>query len=120
MKPYIIELRTAFSPPYCKQDELKNRHMQFANGLKKFFEYKEKLDLNQCDYFLLDNTIKNFEEIPEEIKAIVKENNLEVIYSPHNKYGKHNKGAGDIEGLKFVKEKISIINGLFILNQDNF
>lgn len=107
MKPCILELRTAFSPPYCKPEELKNRHTQFANGLKKFFEYKEKLNLNQCDCFLLDNTVKNLEEIPEEIKAIIKENNLEVFYSPHNKYGKHNKGAGDIEGLKFVKEKIS-------------
>jgi len=106
MEKTILELRTAISPPYCTEEQIEIRSSQISNGMKKLFEYKQNFIDNNCDVFLLDNTIKDFDSLPESIKQIALENNLEIIFSPHNKYGKHNKGAGDIENLKFVKEKL--------------
>lgn len=105
MNKIICQLRVAFEPPYILKQEEKNiRYKQYFDGLKKFVEFNFKE--NNCDVFLLDNTLSNIKQIPKDILEILDKNNIEVILTQKNNFGKYNKGAGDIENLIEIKEKL--------------
>jgi len=106
-KKFLLQLIASIQPPYCSKDEVKKRNNQILEGLKKFFEYKEKLKIQNCDYHLLENTVLNYDNLSKDIQDFAHENNLKIIFSPHNIYGCKNKGAGEIENFKFAKEVIS-------------
>lgn len=102
----ICELRIAFEPPYLSKKDIEIRYEQYYNGLKKVldFDFKSK----KCDLYVLDNTLKNLEQIPKDILSILETNSVEIILSNQNAYGMHNKGAGDIENLKPFIDKIKL------------
>lgn len=104
MESSVCELRLAFEPPYVNKQELSARYDQHFNGLKKVLEYD--FQSKNCDLYLLDNTLDNIQQIPKNIVDILEKKSVEIILSKKNKYGQINKGAGDIENLKPLVNKI--------------
>ena len=100
----ICELRLAFEPPYIEKKDLVVRYEQHYNGIKKVLEYDFKS--KNCELYLLENTLSSLNQIPENILDLLEKNHVEIILSEKNKYGVANKGAGDIENLKPMVDRL--------------
>jgi hypothetical protein len=104
MATTVCELRLAFEPPYTDKEKLDARYTQHYNGLQKVLEYN--FQANNCELYLLDNTLSDINQIPKNILDLLEKNSVEIILSKTNRYGSVNKGAGDIENLKLIVEKL--------------
>lgn len=104
----LLGLRAAISPPYITNPEkLKERHKQIANGILKLVEFGPKLKEAGIDVYFLDNTIGGKEKLPECIReALAHFPDALLEFGCPNRYGKHNKGAGEIEGLLHMEKTI--------------
>ena len=56
--------------------------------------------------FIVDNTLEDLTQIPFELKSLIPENWI-VVLSHSNIYGRHNKGAGDIETIRCISQKLT-------------
>lgn len=98
MKNIICILHTCIYSTHDKQN-INNRIQQYVNGINKFFEKNELYLNNNIDIVLIDNNIKNYEDIPLIIRETIPDN-VKVITSLNNSNGAHNKGAGLIDNWK--------------------
>ena len=81
------------------------RIQQYVKGLVKFFEYNAILKKHNVDIYIVDNSIKDGDGLPQEILAILPDN-VNINTSLNNTYGKVNKGAGLIEQWLHCKDII--------------
>lgn len=103
----IVQLRTAFFPPYMNTSELEERTKQFETGIGAFLQWKDILDKHGCNVYLLDNTIRSASDVPSKIAEMLKANRVKVVCFPDNRYGSINKGAGEVGGLVYMANVIS-------------
>ena len=59
--------------------------------------------------FVVDNTLEDLSQIPLELKSLIPEN-WTIVLTHSNKYGKLNKGAGDIETIRCISQKLTTYN----------
>jgi hypothetical protein len=72
------------------------RIQQYVNGLNKFFEYNDILKKHNVDIYIVDNTIKTGDSLPQDILRVLPDN-VKIFTSLNNNFGCKNKGAGLIE-----------------------
>jgi hypothetical protein len=72
------------------------RIQQYIVGLSKFFEYNDILKKNNIVVYLVDNSIKVGDTLPQAVLNIIPDNVI-INTSLNNKFGRFNKGAGLIE-----------------------
>jgi hypothetical protein len=99
VKKYRSKLRSPVTPN-------SEREMEYAQGIVKFFSL---VNYQSFDFILLvDNTISSIHDYPQELRKILPES-CEIIASNSNKFGKYNKGAGDIETYRYLfgRDKIT-------------
>jgi hypothetical protein len=75
---------------------------QYVEGLSKFFEFV-KDGYTNIDFYIIDNSITNDKQIPDNIIKILP-NNIKIIAHSNNIYGAINKGGGLIENWLYAKE----------------
>ena len=59
--------------------------------------------------FVVDNTLEDLSQIPLELKSLIPEN-WTIVLTHSNKYGKLNKGAGDVETIRCISQKLTTYN----------
>jgi hypothetical protein len=59
--------------------------------------------------FIVDNTLEDLTQIPLELKSLIPEN-WTIFLTHSNIYGRYNKGAGDIETIRNISEKLATYN----------
>jgi len=106
-KKFILQLRTAFCPPYTPPNKRIERFGQFYDGLSAFFRHAKPFIDNGTKIYLIDNTIPSMDSVPEKIRRILSENGVEVHLFDKNVYGAINKGAGEIQSIQHMKSIIS-------------
>lgn len=110
--PQII-LRTAFDVRSYRNkksspvSDNSSRREQYYVGSRTFQEVLP--NFLEYDIVIIDNTVSTIEEIPAEFRELWK--HAKIIITGTNRFGKFNKGAGDVETLRFA-----IRNG--IINTD--
>jgi hypothetical protein len=97
-KSILVSLRTAVDPRKY-QSHIRSpivvgeqRNRQYAEGVRHVVD----LVGNLADMVLIDNTVAAKNEIPSEITSCLPDT-CTVLACQRNRYGRHNKGAGDIE-----------------------
>ena len=76
-----------------------DREMEYAQGIVKFFSL---INHQSFDFILLvDNTISSINDYPDALRKLLPES-CEIIASNSNKFGKYNKGAGDLETYRYL------------------
>lgn len=128
-KQPILILRTAFNASKFLNSDIspvstgKARTDQYLNGLIALEQHLP--NFKYIDKFLIDNTIESENDLPFEYRNIL---NTKIILTNTNKYGKYNKGAGDVETAKHLMQhkllpetfyfmyepRLKLINGQFI------
>jgi len=115
-KQIFFELRCAFSTKEFNHkafiSEGENRVLQFTEGFKSFFKLFDKSVDSYEDVYIVDNTIKDKNEIDKRILDVIPDG-VNFIFANVNNHGKNNKGAGDIEGWNYNKELISKYKYIF-------
>ena len=115
-KQIFFELRCAFSTKdfihksYTSDGE--KRTIQFVKGFESFFYHLNKHVKSYENVYIVDNTLQDKSEIDKRILDVIP-SDVKFIFSKTNNYGKHNKGAGDIEGWNYNKELISNYEYIF-------
>ena len=114
-RPQII-LRTAFDvrkyrnkndSPVSDNDTRKEQYLIGSHSFQKFLP-----DIQKYEVIIIDNTVKSVEDIPNEFIALWK--NAQIVCTRTNRFGKFNKGAGDVETLRYAfKNKIITTDFLF-------
>jgi len=106
----FVELRCAFdssnffNPSWVSHGE--SRDSQYERGFKTFFDVYAKYNIPYKNIYVVDNTLKSKEDLNKNIaNNIPKDVNLTLTQK--NKYGRRNKGAGDIEGWNFTRNIFS-------------
>jgi hypothetical protein len=112
MKKILFELRSAINvkKKYFLFDKKKIRIKQYIKGLRSL--KKNYSNLKYVDFIYVDNTLENSKHIPQQIKSNLP-NNCRLLVKFNNYYGKHNKGAGDIEMWKSYINIIKRYNFFF-------
>lgn len=59
--------------------------------------------------FVVDNTLEDLSQIPLKLKSLIPEN-WSIVLTHSNKYGKINKGAGDVETIRCISQKLTTYN----------
>ena len=87
------------------KDSYKNndRIQQYATGISKFYSFLSNFD--NIPVLLTDNTVNYKSELPQTLLDILLPGTM-ISVAKNNKYGQFNKGAGVIEQLKYLKNKI--------------
>lgn len=104
---YIVQLRTAFKPPYLSADKQIERYGQFLDGLQAFFRHAAPFRDNAARIYLIDNTIPSVDILPGKLRSLLQENGVEVVVFDKNAYGSVNKGAGEIQSIQHMRDVIS-------------
>jgi hypothetical protein len=114
-RPQII-LRTAFDvgkyrnkidSPVSDNATRKEQYLIGSHSFQKFLP-----DFQKYEVIIIDNTVKSIASIPKEFVDLWK--NVEILCTRTNRYGKFNKGAGDVETLRYAfKNKIITTDFLF-------
>ena len=109
MPKKLLLLRSAINA-IENENTLITREQQYINGIKslKSFNVDGKFD----DVWLVDNTYKGNERIARSIRTLIPET-WSILCPETNKYGTTNKGAGDIETLQSLYQKIAEHDFLF-------
>lgn len=81
------------------------RIQQYVTGLNKLFEYNDIFKKHNIDIYIVDNSIKDGDNIPIEILNIIPEN-VKKFTCLQNNFGCKNKGAGLIELWLYYKDII--------------
>jgi hypothetical protein len=81
------------------------RIQQYVKGLVKFFEYNDVLKKHDVDIYVVDNSIKDGDSLPQDILAILPDN-VKINTCFKNEFGSKNKGAGLIEQWLYCKDII--------------
>jgi hypothetical protein len=85
-----------------------------AVGEKRIKDYENGLarlrvilkEFTKTPIFIVDNTLEDLTQIPLELKSLIPENWI-VVLTHSNIYGRHNKGAGDIETIRCISQKLT-------------
>jgi len=102
-KPQLI-LRTAFDvrkyryrkgSPVSDNNSRKNQYLLGSHSFQQSFP-----DYVEYDITIIDNTVDSIDSIPKEFRDLWVE--ARIVCSKTNRYGKYNKGAGDVETLRFA------------------
>ena len=114
-RPQII-LRTAFDvrkyrnkhdSPVSDNHTRKEQYLIGSHSFQKFLP-----EIQKYEVIIIDNTVKSVEDIPKEFIALWK--NAQIVCTRTNRFGKFNKGAGDVETLRYAfKNKIITTDFLF-------
>ena len=114
-RPQII-LRTAFDvrkyrnkndSPVSDNDTRKEQYLIGSHSFQKFLP-----DIEKYEVIIIDNTVRSVEDIPNEFIVLWK--NAQIVCTRTNRFGKFNKGAGDVETLRYAfKNKIITTDFLF-------
>ncbi len=88
-----------------------------AVGEKRIQDYKNGLarlrivlrGFAKTPIFVVDNTLEDISQIPLELKSLIPEN-WTIVLTHSNKYGKLNKGAGDVETIRCISQKLTTYN----------
>jgi hypothetical protein len=107
MSNIVLELRIAsnvISSPYVSSGD--ERITEYVNGLNSFFKYEDEFLDEGVVVYLNDNTIKDGENLNKRILECVPDW-VDIISCDNNLYGAVNKGAGDIEQLRYCEDYIS-------------
>jgi hypothetical protein len=114
-KPQII-LRTAFdvrkyrNKQHSPVSENNIRKEQYLIGSQSFQKFLP--DIKNYEVIIIDNTVNSVEEIPTEFVDLWE--NAKIVCTRTNRFGKFNKGAGDVETLRYAfKNKIITTDFLF-------
>ena len=75
------------------------RWINYERSSKIFFSKIQCLEVDKI--ILIDNTLKNSSVNVQRIRQFIPEN-VEIVLTETNKFGIYNKGAGDIETLKYI------------------
>ena len=75
------------------------RWINYERTSKILFNKIQCLEVDKI--ILIDNTLKNSSVNVQRIRQFIPEN-VEIVLTETNKYGIYNKGAGDIETLKYI------------------
>ena len=88
------------------------RNLQYVQGLKSYFKlHKENID--SCkDVYIVDNTVLNKSKLDKRLLEVIPEE-VNLIFTHKNNYGKLNKGAGLIESWEHNKELIKQYDFVF-------
>jgi len=100
--PCLVELRLATAPP-TESSQFRKREqrlVQYVSGLRQFFQ---QVDWGWADVLVTDNTCETLpagltQELPEWVQ---------VRCAVNNRYGAHNKGAGDVEQWRYNRDVIA-------------
>lgn len=109
----LIELRTAINVsdntflPLSRGDR---RTQQYIDGLKSLKQYSNEFE--HCDVVLVDNTLQDENQVPQQIKDALPEEAFLYVKS-QNIYGRYNKGAGDIEMWKDYSDILTTYDYFF-------
>jgi len=103
----FIELSCSFDASQFFNQEWvssgEDRNLQYVSGLRSFFQICDKYLNNYNDIYILDNTLKDKLHLDKRILSEIP-NGVNFIFSNQNKYGRLNKGAGNIEGWNHIKD----------------
>jgi len=83
------------------------RIRDYANGLVRISTILK--DFTKTPIFIVDNTLEDLTQIPLELKSLIPEN-WTIVLTHSNLYGRHNKGAGDIETIRCISQKLATYN----------
>ena len=116
MTKIMYSLNCSFdSSSFFRQDwvsEGEKRNLQYVKGLKSYFKlHKENVDSCE-DVYIIDNTVLNKSKVDKTILEVIPEE-VNLIFTHKNNYGKLNKGAGLIEGWEHNKELIKQYDFIF-------
>lgn len=75
------------------------RELEYAQGITKFFSLVSYENFNSI--MLVDNTICSTQAYPETLRRLLPEY-CEVIATRTNRFGRYNKGAGDLETYRYL------------------
>jgi len=101
--PQII-LRTAFDVKSYKNKKNSpvsdniSRAKQYVDGSRAFQEFLP--NYREFDLTIIDNTVSSPEGIPVKFRNLWSD--TKIVCTGTNRFGRHNKGAGDVETLKFA------------------
>ena len=80
-----------------------NRNRDYQIGLMSLNPLM--LDFPEIPILFVDNTLDDFKKIPHEISELIPPR-ADVILTNSNRFGIHNKGAGDFETIIAIEDKI--------------
>jgi len=103
MKHILLGLQTSYKT-INNEDVLKHRRGWICDGLSSLSKIKDFIENSDCYYF--DNTVNSEEELPESIINLIPKSAEKIYNTKLNSYGKINKGAGCIEMMRYVKDKM--------------
>ncbi len=88
-----------------------DREAEYANGIVKFFSL---VNYQSFDFILLvDNTISSINDYPEALRKLLPKS-CQIITSNSNRFGKYNKGAGDLETYRYLFRRKKITTDYII------
>jgi hypothetical protein len=90
----------AISPIAVEEKRIKD----YENGLARLRAILKEFE--KTSIFIVDNTLEDSTQIPLELKSLIPENWI-VVLTHSNIYGRHNKGAGDIETIRCISQKLT-------------
>jgi hypothetical protein len=79
-----------------------DRLQQYIEGLDRLFALP--IQHTSIQFLLVDNTIRAISDFPTELTKMIPKK-VKLIASRTNKFGRFNKGAGDIETMRFLFKK---------------
>ncbi len=83
------------------------RIQDYANGLEKLTTALK--DFAETPVFIVDNTLEDLTQIPLALKSLIPVN-WTIVLTHSNLYGRHNKGAGDIETIRCISQTLTTYN----------
>lgn len=83
---------------------LEHRKKWIVQGLQSLKLVERHFD--KCDVIFMDNTVDDITELPEEIQQNFHQSFNLVLNSSLNKFGAINSGAGNLEMIKFLIDKL--------------
>ena len=92
----ISNYRNTEKSPVSNNSE---RVKQYSDGLRTFFRLVDCEQFNEI--LFVDNTLNTIESIPENILAALP-SSVKLILTKTNRFGRWNKGAGDVETYKYL------------------
>jgi hypothetical protein len=105
----ILSLRTAFNSEQYKNDDspTPNNDLRISQYIEGLLALKLLVpEFDSVEKFVIDNTVKDLSQVPEIYKTL---SNAMLFLTKTNKFGRRNKGAGDIETYQFLYKSPSVI-----------
>jgi len=103
MKNILLGLQTSYKTT-SDEAELGHRAAWIRNGLNSLSIIDDFI--TKCDCYYMDNTVNQEDELPDFVRNVIPKSAERVYSTEANHYGTINKGAGVIEMMQYVKDKI--------------